>query len=164
MNKGIIRKTVAVLLSIALTFAYIPETAHAASKKLTLKNCTAKKYMTVGSVFTVKANVKASNLKFTSKNKNIVDVNEAGLMTAKKSGTAKITIKYGTKKKTVTVKVTKKPVGFTISKKSGTYKNSIKVKVKAKKKYNVYYKAGRKYKKGKVIKAGKSKTFVIKKT
>lgn len=164
MNKGIIRKTVAVLLSIALTFAYIPETAHAASKKLTLKNCTAKKYMTVGSVFTVKANVKASNLKFTSKNKNIVDVNEAGLMTAKKSGTAKITIKYGTKKKTVTVKVTKKPVGFSISKKSGTYKNSIKVKVKAKKKYNVYYKTGRKYKKGKVIKAGKSQTFLIKKT
>lgn len=53
---------------------------------------------------------------------------------------------------------------YTISKKAGTYRTAIKVKVKVKKGYQVFYKTSGKYKKSKRIKSGKSKTFKIKKT
>ena len=53
---------------------------------------------------------------------------------------------------------------YTISQKAGTYKKAIKVKVKAKKGYQVFYKTSGKFKKSKVIKSGKSKTFKIRKT
>lgn len=53
---------------------------------------------------------------------------------------------------------------YTISKKAGTYRTAIKVKVKVKKGYQVFYKTSGKFKKNKVIKSGKSKTFKIKKT
>lgn len=53
---------------------------------------------------------------------------------------------------------------YTISKKAGTYRTAIKVKVKAKKGYQVFYKTSGKFKKSKVIKSGKSKTFKIRKT
>lgn len=58
----------------------------------------------------------------------------------------------------------KKTKYYTISKKAGTYTSAIKVKVKVKKGYRVYYKTSGKFKKTKVIKSGKSKTFKIKKT
>ena len=94
MNKRVIRKTLAVVLSLALTFAYTPSSAHAATKS----------------------------------------------------------------------KSSKKPVGFKISKSAGTYEKKVTVKVKAKKNYKVYYATGKKFKKSKVIKAGKSKKFTFKKT
>ncbi len=58
----------------------------------------------------------------------------------------------------------KKTKYYTISKKAGTYTSAIKVKIKAKTGYRVYYKTSGKFKKSKVIKSGKSKTFKIKKT
>ena len=54
--------------------------------------------------------------------------------------------------------------GYTISKKAGTYQGSVKVKVKAKKGYTVYYTTGKKLSKSKKIKAKKSKSFTFKKT
>lgn len=59
---------------------------------------------------------------------------------------------------------TKNTKYYTISKKAGTYTSTIKVKVKAKKGYKIFYKTSGKFKKSKVIKSGKSKTFTIKKT
>lgn len=58
----------------------------------------------------------------------------------------------------------KKKKYYTISKKAGTYASAIKVKVKAGQGYKVFYKTSGTYKKSKVIKSGKSKTFKIKKT
>ena len=51
---------------------------------------------------------------YTSSNKKVATVSGKGLITAKKSGTAKITVKSGKKKYTVTVKVAKAaPKGMT---------------------------------------------------
>lgn len=44
-------------------------------------------------------------MKFSSSNKKVVTVSSKGVITAKKKGTAKITVKSGSKKKTVTVSV-----------------------------------------------------------
>lgn len=55
-------------------------------------------------------------------------------------------------------------IGYTISKKAGTYEKAITVKVKAKKGYSVYYTTGKTLSKGARIKAKKTKTFRIKKT
>ena len=104
MNKRVIKKTIAVVLSLALSFAYVPTSAQAASKN-------------------------------------------------------KVNKSVSTKKNTK-----KKPVGFKISKNAGTYAKKVKVKVKAKKNYKVYFTTGKKFKKSKVIKAGKSKKFTFKKT
>lgn len=59
---------------------------------------------------------------------------------------------------------TKKAKYYTISKRAGTYASPIKVKVRAQQGYRVFYKISGKFKKSKVIKSGKSKTFQIKKT
>ncbi|MCC8066187.1 MAG: Ig-like domain-containing protein [Clostridiales bacterium] len=45
---------------------------------------------------------------YTSSNKKMVTVTAKGVVTAKKAGAAKITVRSGTKKVVVTVKVTKK--------------------------------------------------------
>lgn len=58
----------------------------------------------------------------------------------------------------------KKTKRYTISRISGIYSSTIKVKVKAKKGYKIYYTTTGKLKKSKVIKSTKSKTFNIKKT
>ena len=50
---------------------------------------------------------------YTSSNKKVATVSSSGVITAKKSGTAKITVKAGSKKVTVTVTVAKKaPTGI----------------------------------------------------
>lgn len=59
---------------------------------------------------------------------------------------------------------TKKTKYFTISKKAGTYSSAIQVKVRAKQGYKVFYKTSGTFKKNRVIKSGKSKTFQIRKT
>ncbi len=55
----------------------------------------------------------------------------------------------------------KKTTGYTVSKKSGTYKTSVTTKVKVKKGYKVYYTTGKKLSAKKVIKAKKSKSFTF---
>lgn len=59
---------------------------------------------------------------------------------------------------------TKKTKRYTISKVSGTYSSAVKVVLKAKKGYKIYYTTSGKLKKSKWIKSGKKKTFNIKKT
>lgn len=53
---------------------------------------------------------------------------------------------------------------FTVSKKAGAYSSVIQVKVKAKQGYQVFFKTSGTFKKSKVIKSGKSKTFQIRRT
>lgn len=57
-----------------------------------------------------------------------------------------------------------KAKGYTISKKAGTYSKTVKVKVKCKKGYVLYYSTKGKLKTSVKIKPGKSKTFTFKKT
>lgn len=58
----------------------------------------------------------------------------------------------------------KKTKYYSISKKAGTYTSAIKVKIKVKKGYKVFYRTSGTFKKSKVIKGGKSKVIKIKKT
>ena len=53
---------------------------------------------------------------------------------------------------------------YTISKKAGKYNNSVKLKLKAKKGYTVYYSTGKKLSLSKKVTSSKSKTFTFKKT
>lgn len=59
---------------------------------------------------------------------------------------------------------TKETKYYTISKKAGTYTSAIKIKIKVKKGYKVFYQTSGSFKKNKVIKGGKSKVIKIKKT
>lgn len=59
---------------------------------------------------------------------------------------------------------TKRTKYYTISKKAGTYTSPIKIKIKVKKGYKVFYQTSGTFKKSKVINSGKSKVIKIKKT
>lgn len=59
---------------------------------------------------------------------------------------------------------TKKTKYYTISKKAGTYTSAIRIKIKVKKNYKVFYQTSGTFKKSKVINGGKSKVIKIKKT
>lgn len=72
------------------------------AKKLTLKRGTKK---TLAPVITPITSLE--KVKFKSSNTKIVSVSSKGVVTAKKAGTAKITVSSGSKKVTVSVKVTK---------------------------------------------------------
>ena len=54
--------------------------------------------------------------------------------------------------------------GYTLSKKAGTYKKTVKVKIKAKKGYKVYYTTNGKFQLKKIVKSGKTKTVTISST
>lgn len=70
---------------------------------------------------------------YTSSNKKVATVSKSGLITAKKSGTAKITVKSGKKKVTVTVKVAKAaPTGIKGVAASKTLKKGKSFTIKAK--------------------------------
>ena len=58
----------------------------------------------------------------------------------------------------------KKTKAYVLSKAAGTYKKAIKVKIKARKGYKVYYSTNGKFSKKKMIRSGKSKKVSIKKT
>ncbi len=59
---------------------------------------------------------------------------------------------------------TKNTKRYTISKRSGTYSSAVKVVLKAKKGYKIYYTTSGELKKNKLVKSEKKKTFNIKKT
>lgn len=103
--------------------------------------------------------------KYTSSNKKIATVSKSGKVTAKKAGTVKITVKVGTYKKTVTIKV-KKP-SLKLTKSSVTLKKgkSTTIKAKATPTGKITYKSSNKSvatvtKKG-VVKAKKKGTATI---
>ena len=155
------KQILAWLIAFAMVITLIP--ADASAKNIKLKNCATKKVMAMGSTFAIQTNQKASKLKFTSSKKKVAAVTAEGVIQAKKKGKAVITITSGKHKKKIKVTV-KKAVGYTISKKAGTYEASVQPKVKAKKGYVVYYTTGKKFKSSKMIKTKKSKTFNISKT
>lgn len=158
------KKILAYALSAAMAWSLAPipvTTVSAASLKL--KNTGAKQIMPLGSVFTVKTNKKADKVTFASNNEKVASVDSTGTITAVKKGTAKITVRFGSTKKTVTVKV-QKPVGYTISQTSGTYEAPVSVTLNAKKGYRVYYTTGAKFTTKTVIKSSQKKTISVKKS
>lgn len=158
------KKILAYALSAAMAWSLAPMPATTVSAaSLKLKNTGAKQIMPLGSVFTVKTNKKADKVTFASSNENVASVDSTGTITAVKKGTAKITVRFGSTKKTVTVKV-QKPVGYTISQTSGTYEAPVSVTLNAKKGYRVYYTTGAKFATKTVIKSGKTKTISVKKS
>lgn len=158
MNKKT-KKLLSVVLAVALIMTGIPQTASA--KEVKLKNTAGNtKTMAVGSTFQLQTNLSASSLKFSSSKKAVATVSAKGLITAKKKGKATITVASGKKKLNLKVTV-KNPVGYTISKKAGTYTGSVKTKVTAKKGYTVYYTTSNKFAKANAIKAKSSKTFTF---
>ncbi len=152
------KQILAWLISFAMVVAMIP--ADASAKKIKLKNCVTKKVMAAGSTFAIKTNQKSSKLKFASNKKKVASVTAEGVIQAKKKGKAVITITSGKQKKKIKVTV-KKPVGYTISKKAGTYERFVEPIVTAKKGYAVYYTIGAKFKASQKIQAKSSKSFAI---
>ncbi len=116
---------VAVLLAFALTFTSVSVPAEAATtsvKSITVKNLPANTLtLKAGKTFTLKTNVAAGKLKFTTSNKKIVTVTTGGKLKAVKKGKAKITVslKANAKvKKVITVTVGQPVTGVKLSKTS----------------------------------------------
>lgn len=154
-----IRRWQSVLLAFALIMTAAPQNVSA--REIKVKNYAGQvKNMAVGSTFWIKTNLSASSLKFTSSKKSVATVSSKGLVTAKKKGKATITIRSGKKQRKLEIKV-KNPVGYTISKRAGTYSGEVTTTVKVKKGYTVYYTTSDKFTEKNRIKAKSSKTFVF---
>ena len=116
---------VAMLLAFALTFTSVSVPAEAATtsvKSITVKNLPANTLtLKAGKTFTLKTNVAAGKLKFTTSNKKIVTVTTGGKLKAVKKGKAKITVSLKTNakvKKVITVTVGQPVTGVKLSKTS----------------------------------------------
>ena len=154
-----IRRWQSVLLAFALIMTAAPQNVSA--REIKVKNYAGQvKNMAVGSTFWIKTNLSASSLKFTSSKKSVATVSSKGLVTAKKKGKATITICSGKKQQKLEIKV-KNPVGYTISKRAGTYSGEVTTTVKVKKGYTVYYTTSDKFTEKNRIKEKSSKTFVF---
>lgn len=154
-----IRRWQSVLLAFALIMTAAPQNVSA--REIKVKNYAGQvKNMAVGSTFGIKTNLSASSLKFTSSKKSVATVSSKGLVTAKKKGKATITIRSGKKQRKLEIKV-KNPVGYTISKRAGTYSGEVTTTVKVKKGYTVYYTTSDKFTEKNSIKEKSSKTFVF---
>ena len=112
----------------------VQKTAVKTSKvKVAEKKLTVKKGEKASLKATVAPFTSAQKLTYTSSNKKVATVSKNGIVTAKKAGTAKITVKSGSKKVTVTITVSKtKTTAITVAKditvkKGKTY--SLKAKV-----------------------------------
>lgn len=112
----------------------VQKTAVKTSKvKVAEKKLTVKKGEKASLKATVAPFTSAQKLTYTSSNKKVATVSKNGIVTAKKAGTAKITVKSGSKKVTVTITVPKtKTTAITVAKditvkKGKTY--SLKAKV-----------------------------------
>ncbi len=110
MDKKIIRKLMAILLSVCMMFGSITPVSAAGKKKATVKSVvlnkkvyTLKKNQTVKLKATINpSSAKSTPLVWTSSNKSVATVDAKGTVKAKKNGTAKITVKAkGTNKKAV---------------------------------------------------------------
>lgn len=101
------KKLLAVMTAMAVTscnFA-MPSTMAEAAATLKLKNVTSsQKTLAVGDTFTLKTNIAAKKITFTTSSKSIATVSKKGVITAKKVGSCTIKVKY--KKKTKKIKLT----------------------------------------------------------
>lgn len=161
-----LKKISAMIIAITMMISSVyitPLNVEAATNTVKVKNVNVnKKIIYVGSSFALKINKK--NVTYSSNKPAIVTVNEDGIMYARKKGKATITVKAGDGKKTkIKVKV-KKAERYKINKKAGTYSSTVKVKLKAKKGYKIYYTTSKNFKKKNVVKSGQTKTIKIRKT
>lgn len=159
------KKILALILTVALVITILP-VEKVAAKSLTFENVSGtKKTMYIGSCFLLETNTGTSKLIFLSNNKKVVTVNDEGLLTAKAKGTAAVTVKNTSTRKTKVLKVTvKKATMYTTSKRTGSFTDSMDVKLTAKTGYKLYFTTTGTYSVRKVIKSGRSKTFSISKT
>ena len=91
------KKVASILLAIAMVFTTLTVVSttesQAATKAIQIENVTGTtKSLNVGKTFTIKTNYTASKLTFKSSKPAIASVTSKGKITAKKVGTAKITI------------------------------------------------------------------------
>ncbi len=159
-----VQKLFSVFIALVMVIALLPMlNIETSAANLKVKNVIDnKRTIYVGSVFQIKTN--ASKVTYTSSKPKVASVSKSGLITAKKKGKTTITVKNTANGKKVKLKITvKKPKGYTISKKTGTYSGKTKIKIKAKKGYTVYYTTGNKFTKAKKIASKKSKTITISK-
>lgn len=134
-KKQSFKKHLMILLTLLVALA-MPVTAQAASKKVSLKVSGRTVYVGASKSLGVKA-TKGAKVTFKSSNKAIVTVNSKGVVTGKKTGTAKVTVtakksKYKTAKKTVTIKVVKRNNSITASNKSVEVGKTVSLGAKAK--------------------------------
>lgn len=154
------------LLICAMILQYEPMEVQAAGTKVEVTNVSGSSLtIAQGSSFRLKTNTNIKYLSFSSSKKKIATVNSNGIIHAIKKGNAVITI---TNKKTDTKKKlklsVKSPSGYKITKVTGTYQDSVNVKITAKSGYKVYYSTNGKLVKKQVIKSAKSKEFTFDKT
>jgi len=101
----------AILIALVMAIATIPQTETLAASKKKLTVSSSKMTMNVKQTKQLKVKYGKTNVTkkatYKSSNKKIVTVTKKGKITAKKAGTANITIKYKGKKKTVKVTVNK---------------------------------------------------------
>lgn len=114
MGKYFKKISMILVFTLVLSFAPTPATrlldsdsvsVAEAATKLKLTNVDSKKTLYQYLTFTIKTNVKASKCSFSSSDKKVATVSSKGVITAKKKGTATITVKYGTQKKKIKLTV-----------------------------------------------------------
>lgn len=134
-KKGSAKLEITLASGLTKTVTVKVQTAAVKTSKVTVteKKLTVKKGEKASLKATVAPFTSAQKLTYTSSNKKVATVSKNGIVTAKKAGTAKITVKSGSKKVTVTITVPKtKTTAITVAKnitvkKGKTY--SLKAKV-----------------------------------
>ena len=160
------KKWLCYLLICAIILQYEPIEVQAASNEVKITNVSGSSLsIAQGSNFLLKTNISTKNLSFTSSKKQVATVDDKGIISAIKKGTTVVTVKNKktAAKKKLKVSV-KSPKGYQITKVTGTYNDTVKVKITAKSGYKVYYSTTAKFKKKQVIEPGKSKEFAFDET
>ena len=160
------KKWLCYLLICAIILQYEPIEVQAASNEVKITNVSGSSLsIAQGSNFLLKTNISTKNLSFTSSKKQVATVDDKGIISAIKKGTTVVTVKNKktAAKKKLKVSV-KSPKGYQITKVTGTYNDTVKVKITAKSGYKVYYSTTAKFKKKQVIEPGKSKVFAFDET
>lgn len=153
------------VFALVLSAISIPGTMQAKQKNRIIGLSASSMTMCTGSVYTLKTSVSTNQLTFSSKKTKVAVIDANGVITAKKNGKTMITVrnKQTGKQQKFTLNV-KKPAGYTISKTSGSYSESITVTLKAKKGYKVFYTIGSSFQKKTYLKSGRSKKFTFSST
>ena len=147
-----------ILLTAALIAGMLSFQDKAYAKTVKLQNIKSSTSMAVGSCFQIKTNQRKSDITYITNNGKAATVSETGFIYANKTGKTVIKVQSGKSVKKIKLSVIN-PIGYTISRTSGTYNNAVSTSVKVKKGYKVYYTDGAKFNNKNFIKPGKTKTF-----
>ena len=153
------------VLAGSLMVMNMPVVAHA-EKNVKVKNVNGNVLtIPVGSSFSLKTNMANKNISFTSSKDKIAVVSGTGMVTAKKKGTTIVSLKDKKSKNVKKLKIkVQAPKEYVITKVSGTYYSQVKVRVKAKKGYQLYYSTDGTFHSKNKICATKSKNFTFQKS